>query len=106
MDTSVSPHDMIVQTTETKQLVADSARDFAHQFIKPHVMDWDEAQYFPVRSNFLLKRLSARSIFSPSLIGIININYDLLPLMLAANISLICKLTTVYFKICLAITTF
>ena len=48
MDTSVSPHDMIVQTTETKQLVADSARDFAHQFIKPHVMDWDKAQYFPV----------------------------------------------------------
>ena len=48
MNTSVSPHDMIVQTKETKQLVADSARDFAHQFIKPHVMYWDEAQYFPV----------------------------------------------------------
>jgi len=48
MDTSVSPHDMIVQTTETKQLVADSARDFAQQFIKPHVMEWDEAQHFPV----------------------------------------------------------
>ena len=48
MDTSVSPNDMILQTTETKQLVADSARDFAHQYIKPHVMNWDEAQYFPV----------------------------------------------------------
>ena len=48
MDISVSPHDMIVQTKETKQLVADSSRDFAHQFIKPHVMYWDEAQYFPV----------------------------------------------------------
>ena len=48
MDTSVSPHNMIVQTKETKQLVADSSRDFAHQFIKPHVMYWDEAQYFPV----------------------------------------------------------
>ena len=48
MDTSVSPHDMIVQTKETKQLVVDSSRDFAHQFIKPHVMYWDEAQYFPV----------------------------------------------------------
>ena len=48
MDTSVSPHDMILQTKETKQLVADSSRDFAHQFIKPHVMYWDEAQYFPV----------------------------------------------------------
>ena len=48
MDTSVSPHDMILQTKETNQLVADSSRDFAHQFIKPHVMYWDEAQYFPV----------------------------------------------------------
>ena len=48
MDISVSPYDMIVQTKETKQLVADSSRDFAHQFIKPHVMYWDEAQYFPV----------------------------------------------------------
>lgn len=48
MDTSVSPHDMIVQPTETKQLVADSARDFAHQYIQPHVMEWDEAQYFPL----------------------------------------------------------
>ena len=48
MNTSVSPHDMIVQTKETKQLVVDSSRDFAHQFIKPHVMYWDEAQYFPV----------------------------------------------------------
>ena len=48
MDTSVSTNDMILQTTETKQLVADSSRDFARQFIKPNVMYWDEAQYFPV----------------------------------------------------------
>ena len=41
-------YDMIETATETKQLVADSARDFAHQFIKPNVMDWDEAQHFPV----------------------------------------------------------
>ena len=36
-------YDMIETATETKQLIAESARDFAHQFIKPHVMDWDEA---------------------------------------------------------------
>ena len=32
---------------ETHQLVAASARDFAHQYIAPHVMDWDERQFFP-----------------------------------------------------------
>ena len=29
------------------RLVAESARDFANQFIKPNVMDWDESQFFP-----------------------------------------------------------
>lgn len=32
---------------ETHQLVAASARDFALQYIAPHVMDWDEHQFFP-----------------------------------------------------------
>ena len=48
MNTNIASYDMIETVTETKQLVADSARDFAHQFIKPNVMDWDEAQHFPV----------------------------------------------------------
>ena len=34
--------------TETQQLLAESARDFAKQFIQPHVMEWDEKQIFPV----------------------------------------------------------
>ena len=29
------------------KLVAESARDFANQYIKPNVMDWDESQFFP-----------------------------------------------------------
>ena len=28
-------------------LIRDSARDFALQYIKPYVMDWDESQHFP-----------------------------------------------------------
>ena len=48
MNTGIASYDMIETASETKQLVADSARDFAHQFIKPNVMDWDEAQHFPV----------------------------------------------------------
>ncbi len=34
--------------SETQKMVADSARDFAQQYILPHVMEWDEAQIFPV----------------------------------------------------------
>ncbi len=34
--------------SETQNMVAASARDFAEQYIRPYVMEWDEAQYFPV----------------------------------------------------------
>ncbi len=34
--------------SETHLMVAASARDFAEQHIRPHIMEWDEAQSFPV----------------------------------------------------------
>ena len=34
--------------SETQKMVAQSAKDFAEQHIAPHVMEWDEAQHFPV----------------------------------------------------------
>lgn len=37
-----------VKETEQMALVRDSAREFARTYIKPHVMDWDERQHFPV----------------------------------------------------------
>mgnify|MGYP001207529053 CR=1 FL=1 len=37
-----------VGKSETQRMVYEAARDFAIQFIKPNVMNWDEAQYFPV----------------------------------------------------------
>jgi alkylation response protein AidB-like acyl-CoA dehydrogenase len=30
------------------QLIRQSARDFAETFIRPHVMEWDESQFFPM----------------------------------------------------------
>ena len=36
-----------IKTSETQRMVYEAARDFAAQYIKPHVMDWDEAQFFP-----------------------------------------------------------
>lgn len=34
--------------TETQHMVAAAARDFAEQYIRPFIMEWDEAQIFPV----------------------------------------------------------
>ncbi|MCM4173169.1 acyl-CoA dehydrogenase [Arenibacter sp. TNZ] len=34
--------------SETQQMVAASAKEFAEQHIRPNVMEWDEAQTFPV----------------------------------------------------------
>ena len=39
---------MILSTSENLELIQQSARDFAQQQLKPHFMEWDEAQYFPV----------------------------------------------------------
>ena len=39
---------MNFETAEITQQVAQTARDFARQKIKPHVMEWDETQEFPV----------------------------------------------------------
>lgn len=34
--------------SETQKMVAQSAKDFANQYIKPYVMEWDETQFFPI----------------------------------------------------------
>ncbi len=36
-----------IDTFETQRFVFEAARDFSAQFIQPHIMEWDEAQYFP-----------------------------------------------------------
>ena len=40
---------MNFETSEITQQVAQTARDFAQQHIKPHVMEWDESQEFPIQ---------------------------------------------------------
>ncbi len=39
---------MNVETLDNLQLIKESARDFAENYIRPHVMEWDETQHFPI----------------------------------------------------------
>ena len=38
------------ERSENLKLIEQSARDFAEKHIRPHVMEWDEAQKFPVKT--------------------------------------------------------
>ncbi|MCB9307435.1 MAG: acyl-CoA dehydrogenase family protein [Lewinellaceae bacterium] len=37
-----------VELADNLQLIRESARDFAETHIRPHVMEWDESQHFPI----------------------------------------------------------
>ena len=39
---------MNFQFSEEQELIAESARNFAEQYIRPHIMEWDETQHFPI----------------------------------------------------------
>ncbi len=39
---------MTTMTVENLQIIKESARDFAETYIRPHVMEWDESQFFPM----------------------------------------------------------
>ncbi len=43
-----TPNTMSFDFSETQKMVAASAKEFAEQYIRPFVMEWDEAQTFPV----------------------------------------------------------
>ncbi len=44
----MNPTAFSYETSESLDLIADSARDFALQYIKPHVREWDESQHLPM----------------------------------------------------------
>ena len=60
---------MHFQISELTQQVAHMARDFARQEIKPHVMDWDESQVFPVDVFKKMGKLGMMGVLVPEEYG-------------------------------------
>ena len=60
---------MHTETVDNLQLIEESARFFAHQHILPHVMEWDEAQYFPVEAMRGLGDLGFMGVLVPEEYG-------------------------------------
>jgi alkylation response protein AidB-like acyl-CoA dehydrogenase len=56
-------------TSELTQQVAHTAREFALQHIKPHLMDWDESQEFPVHIFKEMGKLGLMGVLVPQEYG-------------------------------------
>lgn len=66
---------MNFQTSEITEQVAQSARDFALQYIKPHVMEWDESQTFPVEIFKEMGKLGLMGVLVPEEYGGTGLSY-------------------------------
>lgn len=66
---------MNFQQSEINIQVAQSARDFANQHIKPFVMEWDESQEFPVHIFKELGKLGMMGVLVPEEYGGAGLSY-------------------------------
>ncbi|MHB1178254.1 MAG: acyl-CoA dehydrogenase [Daejeonella sp.] len=55
--------------SENQQMVIDMVRNFAEKHIRPHVMEWDEAQTFPVETFKKLGELGLMGVLVPEEYG-------------------------------------
>lgn len=66
---------MNFETSEITLHAAQTARDFAQQKIKPHVMEWDESQEFPIQIFKELGHLGMMGVLVPEKYGGAGLSY-------------------------------
>ncbi|MBY0534619.1 MAG: acyl-CoA dehydrogenase [Chitinophagaceae bacterium] len=62
-------------TSELTQQVSESTREFAKQYIKPHVMEWDETQHFPIELFHEMGKLGLMGVLVPEEYGGAGLSY-------------------------------
>lgn len=60
---------MYFDNSETQNMIAQSIRDFAEKNIRPYIMEWDEAQFFPVPLFKQLGQMGFMGILVPEELG-------------------------------------
>lgn len=63
------------EQTENQKMVAQMARDFAEKHIRPNVMEWDEAQHFPVETMKEMGKLGLLGVLVPEEYGGAGLGY-------------------------------
>jgi len=60
---------MNFEFSEELKMIAASASDFAEQYIRPHIMEWDESQYFPREVLKKAGQMGFMGVFIPEIYG-------------------------------------
>ncbi|PZR22579.1 MAG: acyl-CoA dehydrogenase [Citrobacter freundii] len=66
---------MDFHTSEITEQVQQTAREFARQYIKPYVMDWDESQEFPIEVFREMGKLGLMGVLVPEEYGGAGLSY-------------------------------
>src|SRR3954463_9511401 len=66
---------MNFSNNELTRQVAQTARDFAQQHIKPHIMTWDESQEFPIHIFKEMGKLGLMGVLVPEEYGGAGLTY-------------------------------
>jgi alkylation response protein AidB-like acyl-CoA dehydrogenase len=66
---------MDFNSSEITQQVAQTVRDFAQQYIRPHVMEWDEQQHFPLELFREMGKLGIMGVMVPEELGGAGLSY-------------------------------
>ena len=66
---------MDFNSNEHVTMVTGVARDFAEQYVRPHVMEWDEAQHFPIDALKKAGELGLMGVLVPEQYGGSNMGY-------------------------------
>lgn len=67
---------MNVDTLDNLQLISESVHDFAENYIRPHVLDWDERQYFPVDLFHQMGKYGFMGVLVPEIYGGSGLGYQ------------------------------
>ena len=66
---------MDFQYTDTSYAIAEMARDFANKYIRPHMMEWDESQKFPIDTMREMGKLGMLGVLVPEEYGGAGLGY-------------------------------
>ncbi len=66
----------LLKGDENREMVRQMVREFAHKHILPHVMDWDEAQLFPIDTFKAMGQLGIMGVLVPEEYGGAGLGYD------------------------------
>lgn len=67
---------MTPEAIENLEMIADSAKQFAETHLRPHVMEWDESQHFPVETMRMMGQQGFLGVLVPEQYGGAGLGYQ------------------------------